>query len=84
MQRDSILNPLVSDDKSQIKSKIFESKIRAIFGKKCDVQGNVLENFIALTIVFKPHYKFIKPIVDLSFMTIRSKDHTPKKFTSHS
>ena len=31
IQRDSMLNPLVSDDKSHIKSKIFESKTGAIF-----------------------------------------------------
>ena len=46
MQKDSMLKVPASNDKSQAKFKIFESKIGAIFGRKCDIQCNVLKNLI--------------------------------------
>ena len=84
LQRDSMLNLLVIDDKSQNRIQSFESKTGAIFGKECDLKYNVFENLISLTIVFKSHYKLIKSIVDLSFMTIQKKDHASKESINHS
>ena len=83
-QRDSMLNPLVIDDKSKKWSPgSLNSKTETIFGKKCDLKCNFLENLISLIIVFKPHYKLIKSIADLSFMTIWNKNHSSKESTNH-
>ena len=60
IQKDLMLKVPVSDDKSQIKSKIFESKIGAIFERKYNFQCNIVKNLFILIIFFKPHYKLKK------------------------
>ena len=78
-----MLKSLLSDDKKSNKVQDLGVQNEGNFEKNA-IFGAMSLKIISLTIVFKPHYKLVKSIVDLSFMTTRSKDYAPKKSTCHS